>query len=209
MKAQSLSPIPPPDALEAQPRRRRQLRNLLIDRSYQLRFTLAIAGVAASLTACLGALVYHALREASQVVALRMLDPTDLEATALQQQLLRNDRLLLAGLFGFGVVLVVLIAGYGVLMTHKVAGPLFKISRHMNLIRDGRLARLDDLRKGDELTEFFATFRGMHEALGRGAVDEAALLEQLAAELEWGGQRPAADRLRELARRKRAFVEGA
>jgi hypothetical protein len=91
---------------------------------------------------------------------------------------------------------------YGIVVTHKVAGPLFKISLYMNQIRDGRLGKVDDLRKGDQLLEFFDTFKQMHEALTRRTLEEVAVIDQAARDAEKAGAKGTADTLRDLKARK-------
>jgi hypothetical protein len=182
--------------------RRRKLRNFLLNREYQLRFTLVIVGISTALTTGLGWLVYHFLRVASRVVYIRSLDPTDTEAIELQKQLAHNDTILLIALVGFGLVLVLVLAGYGIVVTHKVAGPLFKLTLYMNKIRDGRLSKIYDLRKGDQLVEFFDTFKHMHEALVKRTAEEAERLGRAADEAEQAGAKGVAETLRALKKQK-------
>ena len=60
------------------------------------------------------------------------------------------------GIVGFGLILVLSIGGVGILLTHKVAGPLYKISSFFGRIRDNRLGPAPaKLRKGDELQNFY------------------------------------------------------
>ena len=187
---------------------KRSLRNLLLDRKLQLRYVLVMVAVVGTLTVALGSLVWHFLREASAVVAVRSLDPSDLEAIQLQQVFARNDRWLLVALIGFGVVLTTTLAGYSLVLTHKIAGPLFKIAWHMDRIKNGHLRQVHDLRRGDQLLEFFASFRGMHDALGTAAREEVAELRAVIAELEVAGQKELAERLRLLQRKKQEFIDG-
>ena len=59
------------------------------------------------------------------------------------------------------------IFGAGIWITHKVAGPLFSISVICGRVRDNKLSpSLRQLRRGDELQEFYSSFREMYEALG-------------------------------------------
>jgi hypothetical protein len=61
-------------------------------------------------------------------------------------------------------------------MTHKVAGPLYKVSHYFDQVAEGRLPRVTPLRKGDMLQEFFTTYRDMHEAVrARLTADAAAM----------------------------------
>src|SRR4051812_47090726 len=111
-----------PPATSAPAPHKRHLRNYLLNREYQLRFTLVIVGISGALTTGLGWLVYHFLRVSTSVM-LTVMDPADPTTQELQQQLRSDDRLLLAALVGFGVLLVAVLTVYGIIFTHKVAGP--------------------------------------------------------------------------------------
>jgi len=73
-----------------------------------------------------------------------------------------------------GVVLATGLFAYGIVMTHKVAGPLFKIRLYFKKMREGRYDQVYDLRKGDQLVDFYAHFKHAHAgvvALERADVD--------------------------------------
>jgi len=57
-------------------------------------------------------------------------------------------------------LLVVIIGIAGILVTHKVAGPIFKMKRQIREVGEGHLRIPNKLRKGDEL-EFFGAFETM------------------------------------------------
>jgi hypothetical protein len=189
---------------------RRRMRNYLLDVGLQVRYTMTIVIVAVFLTAGLGYKMYQATRDISKVIELSgMADPS--VAEELQGQFAASDRWVLWGIVGFGVVLVISISAVGILITHKVAGPLFKISSFFARIRDNRMGPLPSgLRKGDELQEFYASFLDMHQALRQRTEDEARVLAEVIAALEAGGA-PAAQKaledLRELRRRKDESLE--
>jgi hypothetical protein len=50
-------------------------------------------------------------------------------------------------------------------MTHKVAGPLYKMGLYFDKIRDGHLPKVEDLRRGDQLRDVFSHFQEMVEAV--------------------------------------------
>ena len=161
----------------------RKLKNYLLDLRYQLKFTLTMVGIAAALTTALGWVILSKAHEASRVVAVRALDPTDELAQQLVQQFERNDRNLVFLLIGFGFLLSVILSLYGIVLTHKVAGPLKKVANHLDKIRDGKLGTVYNLRKGDELVEFFEHFKAAHDALRKQEEGDIALLEKASAEL--------------------------
>src|ERR1700712_2428248 len=86
------------------------------------------------------------------------------QATALRDQaaaLTDKQHAMLYTLVGALALLVILIGMAGILVTHKVAGPIYKMKRQINDVGEGRLAIPGKLRKGDELVEFFETFETM------------------------------------------------
>jgi hypothetical protein len=83
-------------------------------------------------------------------------------------------------LIASGLLLVVGLAIYGIKMTHKVAGPLYKITLYMGKMRDGRFDKVYNLRKGDQLVDFYEHFKTAHA----GVVDlEKADIAQIQAVL--------------------------
>lgn len=184
----------------------KEIDKLVIDRSFQLRYTLMIVGISVALTVGLGALIWYFLREASEIVAVRAMDPNDTHALLLQKELLRTDHLTLAALVGFGVLLIVIITAGGLYVTRKLAAPLFKVAFHMNEIAVGRLSPIRPLKKGDHLQEFFATFQRMHEALAKRTRAEIVTLDQVVEALDLAGRSEAAEKARKLKREKETFL---
>jgi hypothetical protein len=178
---------------------KRSIRNYLLDSAYQLRFTAVIVVISAVLTGGLGYFVMHKAHEASRVVQVRALDPTDELAQELVKQFEQNDRILLVGLIAFGFVLCLVLAGYGIVLTHKVAGPLFKVASYLDKIRDGHLGVVYNLRKGDQLVDFFAHFKGAHDALRANTEADIVLLDKAIAAV---GSGALADELKRARQRK-------
>src|SRR3954462_2856042 len=146
-------------------RHQRKLRNNLLDAGLQVRYTAFINVVAIFLTVILGAKIYDATRESSKIVTvIGLVDPA--MASDLDAQFRANDRIVLLSIAGFGAILVMSIFAAGIFITHKVAGPLYNISRICGRVRDNKLSpSLRQLRKGDELQDFYNSFRDMYEAL--------------------------------------------
>src|SRR3954467_3288339 len=152
-------------ASPTRPTYKRKVRNYLLDVGLQLRYTATIVIVAVFLTAGLGFKMYQATRDVSKVILwTSLVDPSSAEE--LQAQFSNSDRVVLWGIIGFGVVLVLSISAVGILITHKVAGPLYKMATFFGRIRDNRLGTTpNSLRKGDELQDFYLSFRDMHQSI--------------------------------------------
>jgi hypothetical protein len=191
------------------PKYRRKMRNYLLDVGLQVRYTMTIVIVAVFLTAGLGYKMYQATRDISKVIELSgMADPT--VANELRGQFAASDRWVLWGIVGFGVVLVISITAVGILITHKVAGPLFKIAAFFGRVKENRLGAIpQSLRKGDELQEFYGSFRDMHQALREKVDDDVRVLGEAVSALESGGPgaQKAVEDLRQLRRRKEESLE--
>ena len=197
----------------ARPAYKRKVKNYLLDVGLQLRYTATIVVIAVVLTAILGHRIYQATQDTSKVILW-----TGLVDEAVKKELETNfaqsDRTVLLGIIGFGVVLVLSISGVGILLTHKVAGPLYKISSFFGRIRDNRLGPAPaKLRKGDELQDFYSSFREMHQAVRGRVEDDVRVLEGALASIEATpegkspGLQRALDDLRKLQKRKEDSLE--
>jgi hypothetical protein len=192
---------------------KRKVRNYLLDVGLQLRYTATIVVVAIFLTAGLGFKMYQATRDVSKVILwTSLVDPAS--ADELQSQFANSDRVVLWGIVGFGVVLILSISAVGILITHKVAGPLYKIASFFGRVRDNRLGPTPaNLRKGDELQEFYGAFKEMHSSLRARAEDDVRILGNVVTVLETApdARSPALARaledLRDLRKRKEESLE--
>ncbi len=79
------------------------------------------------------------------------------------------------------LVLVLFMGGAGIILTHRVAGPIHKMKRLLAGVGEGHLSVREKLRKGDELVHFFDAFEQM---VGRLRSHRKAELEQLDAILD-------------------------
>ena len=108
-----------------------------------------------------------------------------------------------------GVFLVFGLAVYGIKMTHKVAGPLFKVTLYLSKMREGRYDKVYNLRKGDQLVEFYDHFKLAH---GGVVAMQQADIERIssviaAAEASGVGEHAAIVELREMLARKEKSIE--
>src|SRR5439155_397243 len=84
---------------------------------------------------------------------------------AKSQDIERGQRNMFIGLVISLLVLVIAIGLAGIVFTHKIAGPIFKMKRLMREVGGGKLVLRERLRKGDELQHFFETFEKMVEQM--------------------------------------------
>lgn len=220
----------PPSAAPSH-RGQRRLRNFLLDRHFQLKYSGYLVGTAVFLSASLGFILWHTGRElitqtrasvalgeeivergrtllaesekVNSVVKMNIVqayadDPalldvfqnaagdrdvklaqsqTQLEANsvALREQSQRIERgyVRLAVLVAFALLLLVLGIGLaGVVVTHKVAGPVFKMKKLLAELGRGQFRVVARLRKGDELQHFFDAFNEAAAQLGKRQEEE-------------------------------------
>jgi hypothetical protein len=166
---------------------RRQISNYLIDRKVQLGFTAVMVLMTSLLTAGLGIAWYTEVRSSSAVLQVNAIAALGVDsANGLASELATNDHKRLLVLVGFGAAFALLVVGYGIVLTHKIAGPLFKMRRYLGEIERGRLGKIFGLRKGDQLQDFFAALDRMHGALRAAAQADLELLEKVAAAVDKG-----------------------
>jgi nitrogen fixation/metabolism regulation signal transduction histidine kinase len=203
-------------------RGQRRLKNYLLDRHFQLKYSGYLMGIALLVSVGLGFVLWHtsqavidqsrrAVQQGEQVVARSrevvdesrkvslvvqmniVKDPVYSENPALleafkadtdrqdqrfvtQQKSLeaqagdlkvqsasieRQQRTLLITLFVALALLVVLIGLAGIVVTHRVAGPIHKMRRQIREVGEGILRPPTPLRRGDELVDFFTAFDTM------------------------------------------------
>lgn len=230
----------------APPRFKRSARNYLLDRSFQLKYTGYIVGIALAISLALGGLLWaqtektvalgnEAVRvgeqanaagrdavaqsnalnkkvemdalmnygdqpalleslknankaESDKIEARAQMLASSERALVEQRKAIANQRTtLLATLGSVLALLVILLALAGIVITHKVAGPLFKMKRMIREVGEGRLVVPGRLRKGDELQDFFEVFATMVENLRRRQSTEIELLDASIAQARAGG----------------------
>jgi hypothetical protein len=128
----------------------------------------------------------------------------------LQQQsaaLEAQQRSTLYVLFG-GLSLLVLVIGVaGIVFTHKVAGPIFKMKGLLARLGEGHWRLPSGLRKGDELHHFFEAFVKMVEALRSREARSIGRLDKALGELDGKVEPDKLVGLRELRRDMQATLD--
>jgi methyl-accepting chemotaxis protein len=93
--------------------------------------------------------------------------------------LAQRQRELVGGLVAILSVLVIAVGAVGIVFTHKVAGPIFKMKRLLRQVGEGKLVVRERLRKGDELQHFFEVFEAMVNALRQHQEGEIAKVDRI------------------------------
>ncbi len=81
------------------------------------------------------------------------------------QRIAAQNRVLIMVTILMGILLGVTLFFYLVNFTHRIAGPIYVLSRHVQDIIDGKEPDFRELRKNDEFKEFYAQFIEMVEKI--------------------------------------------
>lgn len=167
-------------------------RTYLLDREFQLKYILLLAGIGAGSMLLFGVLahrVYVAAADSGISGAETLLWLTGV------------------GAVGLGVALGL----FGLLFTHRVAGPVHVMSLYVAALAAGRYPRLRPLRRKDELRSFFARFSEAVDRIRQREAEEAhvleAALDTLRAVATTPESREALESLEALRLRKRQAVD--
>lgn len=133
----------------------------------------------------------------------------ELKLTARLEGLERGRLRILWVMVGTGLLLVLGLAIYGIKMTHKVAGPLFKVGLYLNKMKSGRFDKVYNLRKGDQLVDFYEHFKLGHAGIVGMQKDDIAHAKGVIAAAEQAGlgEHAAITELREMVARKEKSLE--
>jgi nitrogen fixation/metabolism regulation signal transduction histidine kinase len=83
----------------------------------------------------------------------------------LEQEIDRDRKRMRLLLLGAGLVLLVILTLMGIVITHRIVGPVYKMKRLLRRVSTGRLVVDARLRRGDELEDLFETFLQMTYSL--------------------------------------------
>lgn len=123
---------------------------------------------------------------------------------------LESNRLrILFVLIATGMLLVFGLGAYGLKMTHRVAGPLFKVGLYLAKMREGRLDKVYNLRKGDQLLEFYEHFKHAHAGVVKMEKEDIERIKVVIAAAEAAGKAkdPLVEELRGVLARKEKSLE--
>jgi hypothetical protein len=160
---------------------KRHLKNYLLDKGLQLRYVVFVTVLSAVLCGTFGFLIWKQKDAASDTIidGINRVDWIDAGMKAdISKTLRAGDFGIVKRMAGFAAVLIVVLSMFLIVMTHRVAGPLYKIGMYFERMRDGRLSEITDLRKGDQFQDFFEHFKYAHQALRGRAREEIAVYER-------------------------------
>lgn len=101
----------------------------------------------------------------------------------------------------------VLLTVFGLVATHRVAGPIFVMNRYLKYLGEGRIPTTRPLRKNDELKDFYGNLMIVIENLRRQATAEAAELAAAVDKLAPVATTPESQKALDALRRMRGHKE--
>lgn len=168
----------------------RRVRNYLIDRRFQLKYTGMVLLVTVSVASGLGYVAYGFSQGQTEALTAQIMAQPDLDAgtaSDLAEFAQEEDRRIRNAILA-GVLLLTLALGItGIIVTHRVVGPVYRMRRLFQHVGDGRIEITTGIRKGDELQELYHSFADMVESLRDQRGEEIEQLEQTLIKMESAG----------------------
>ena len=171
-------------------RKQRRLKNYLLDRRFQLKYTGMVLLVTVAVAGVLGYLVYDFSRGQTEALTAHIAAQPDLDAATaadLERFAQQEDRKIRNAIVG-GVALLTLALGLtGILVTHRVVGPAYRMKRLFEHVGEGHLRVTTGIRKGDELQDLYRSFAQMVDSLREQRSEDLDRLERTLLNMEKAG----------------------
>jgi HAMP domain-containing protein len=168
----------------------RKMRNYLIDRRFQLKYTGMVLVVTVSVAGGLGYLAYGFSQGQTEALTAHIASQPDLDpdtATDLERFAQQEDRKIRNAIIAGVLSLTLALGVTGIIVTHRVVGPAYRMRRLFRHVADGKIEVTTGIRKGDELQELYHSFADMVESLRDQRGEEIAQLEETLIKMESAG----------------------
>ena len=171
-------------------KKQRKVRNYLLDRRFQLKYTGMVLLVTVAVAGVLGYVAYDFSKGQTEAFTAQLAAQPDLDpetAGDLERFAKQEDRRVRNAIIA-GVVLMALALGMtGIVVTHRVVGPAYRMRRLFQHVGEGHLRVTTGIRKGDELQELYHSFAEMVESLREQRAEDIERLEDTLAKMEAAG----------------------
>jgi methyl-accepting chemotaxis protein len=132
----------------SEPQRAFFQRRYLIDRRFQFKYTAMVVLISSALFAFFGYKLYRGELARTEILQIQNMDVRNLVAT--------QDTNILYYLIGFFLLQAASLVILGILITHRIAGPVHRVQKYLEeAAKGGELKPLDKVRSRDEFHEFF------------------------------------------------------
>jgi hypothetical protein len=161
-----------PSAAAVAPAAEHHRRQYLVDRGFQLKYALLMSGAGLVVALVFGLWLHQVHAQAmTALLATTAADPAALAEVE------RSNRVLLVAFAPIALLLAAALGLLGVVITHRVAGPVFVMGHYLHVLAEGRFPRMRTLRRSDELKGFFRIFLDAVEAMKTREARHAAVLD--------------------------------
>jgi hypothetical protein len=195
------------------PQAKRRLRNYLLDPVFQLKYTAMVVGVTVVVAGVLGRVAYSYSTGQTQMLAMNKLEAKGGEVDAqfmkdLERYGQEADRKVAFGIAAGVLLLAIALGITGIVVTHRLVGPAYRLKILLREVRGGRLRVEGRLRKHDELQDLFEEFSAMVVSLRAAQERDIAVIDEAIAQAKQAGVAEASISPIEAARdRMRAALE--
>jgi hypothetical protein len=163
------------------------MRNYILDWKLQLRYTAAVSILSTIICGTLGFLIWNQGDRANRMIEQAMKDYDEDLRKQVLSTLQHSDRSQLMIMGVICLVMITVLSMFLIVLTHQVAGPIFKSGTYFEKLQDGKLPEVYDLRKGDQFQDFFRKFRRMVDTQRAGAKADVAAFDKLLGACEAAG----------------------
>ncbi|MGD8607718.1 MAG: HAMP domain-containing protein [Myxococcales bacterium] len=171
-------------------KKQRKVKNYLLDRRFQLKYTGMVLVVTVMVASVLGYVAYRFSRGQTEALTAQIVAQPDLDdrtASDLERFAQQEDRKIRNAIIAGVLLLTVALGLTGIVVTHRVVGPAYRMRRLFEHVGQGRLEVTTGIRKGDELQDLYRSFAQMVESLRDQRAEEIEQLEDTVRKLEAAG----------------------
>ncbi len=205
------------------PKYKRKVRNMLVDKRFQLKYTALVLFLGLAIFGVLGALYFNERKISSDLLEVGEklekgielpagVEESDYVSESLQEleadmgpEVETRDATVVYAMLGAVAFLVLFLAGAGIYVTHKMVGPLYAIEMFMRAVQEGRWASIRPLRKGDEFNRLSEEFMRLADAVRGRHEEELPELQKLLEDQSLSDEARTA--LAELVTRKESYID--
>ena len=140
----------------------RKLRNFIINPKFQLRYIIFTTMWGLALV-IINASVFYSFISENYEVFIELNDITDEAKAVLYQELYQIIYILI----GLSITFLFTVAIFGIVLSHKIAGPMYKFRKTFKEIKEGNTNLRINLRPKDEFKEVALEFNSMMDSLSK------------------------------------------
>lgn len=140
----------------------RKLRNFIINPKFQLRYIIFTTMWGLALV-IINASVFYSFISENYEVFIELNDITDEAKAVLYQELYQIIYILI----GLSITFLITVAIFGIVLSHKIAGPMYKFRKTFKQIKEGNTNLRINLRPKDEFKEVALEFNSMMDSLSK------------------------------------------